>query len=119
MYYFRGLSALRLGNQNNAADDFETGAGLETERGNSRSVSRALERIQGPIRMLLEESRTKARLLIAKRQGTASGSPGKQRAFSRPSILRNWWNNTPTEFTDTRKGAASGHGNSRTRDTIY
>ena len=76
VYYFRGLSALRLGNQNNAADDFETGAGLEAERGNSRSVSRALERIQGPIRMLLEESRTKARLLIAKRQGTASGSPG-------------------------------------------
>ena len=76
VYYFRGLSALRLGNQNNAADDFEKGASLEAERGDSRTVSRALERIQGPIRMLLEESRTKARLLIAKRQGTASGSPG-------------------------------------------
>jgi len=76
VYYFRGLSALRLGNQNNAADDFEKGADLEAERGNSRSVSRALERIQGPIRMLLEESRTKARLLIAKRQGTASGRAG-------------------------------------------
>ena len=76
VYYFRGLSALRLGNQNNAADDFEKGAGLEAERGNSRSVSRALERIQGPIRMLLEESRTKARLLIAKQQGTASGRTG-------------------------------------------
>ena len=76
VYYFRGLSALRLGNQNNAADDFEKGADLEAERGNSRSVSRALERIQGPIRMLLEESRTKARLLIAKQQGTASGRTG-------------------------------------------
>ena len=76
VYYFRGLSALRLGNQNNAADDFEKGAGLEAERGDSRTVSRALERIQGPTRMLLEESRTKARLLIAKRQGTASGRPG-------------------------------------------
>lgn len=76
VYYFRGLSAIRLGNQNNAADDFEKGADLEAERGNSRTVSRALERIQGPTRMLLEESRTKARLLIARRQGTASGSPG-------------------------------------------
>ena len=62
--------------RNNAADDFEKGADLEAERGNSRSVSRALERIQGPIRMLLEESRTKARLLIAKQQGTASGRTG-------------------------------------------
>jgi hypothetical protein len=76
VYYFRGLCALRLGNQNNAADDFEKGADLEAERQNSRTVSRALVRIQGPTRMLLEESRTKARLLIAKRQGTASGSPG-------------------------------------------
>ena len=75
VYYFRGLSALRLGNEMKAADDFEKGADLEAERGNSRSVSRALERIQGPARMLLEDSRTKARLLIAKRQGSASGRP--------------------------------------------
>ena len=76
VYYFRGLSALRLGNEITAADDFKKGADLEAERENSRSVSRALERIQGPARMLLEESRTKARLLIAKRQGSASGRPG-------------------------------------------
>ncbi len=76
VYYFRGLSALRLGNEIKAADDFEKGADLEAERGNSRSVSRALERIQGPTRMLLEESRIKARLLIAKRRGSASGRSG-------------------------------------------
>ncbi len=68
VYYFRGLSALRLGSQTEANEDFRKGATFEAERGNSRSVSRALERIQGPDRLLLEQSRSKARLALAKRQ---------------------------------------------------
>ena len=68
VYYFRGLSALRLGSQTEANEDFKKGATFEAERGNTRSVSRALERIQGPDRLLLEQSRSKARLALAKRQ---------------------------------------------------
>lgn len=68
VYYFRGLSALRLGSQTEANEDFRKGATFEAERGNTRSVSRALERIQGPDRLLLEQSRSKARLALAKRQ---------------------------------------------------
>ncbi|HBU37573.1 MAG TPA: hypothetical protein DEB70_07175, partial [Planctomycetaceae bacterium] len=68
VYYFRGLSALRLGSQTEANEDFKKGATFEAERGNTRSVSRALERIQGPERLLLEQSRSKARLALAKRQ---------------------------------------------------
>ena len=68
VYYFRGLSALRLGSQTEAHEDFKKGATFEAERGNTRSVSRALERIQGPDRLLLEQSRSKARLVLAKRQ---------------------------------------------------
>ena len=68
VYYFRGLSALRLGSQTEANEDFEKGATFEAERGNTRSVSRALERIQGPDRLLLEQSRSKARLALAERQ---------------------------------------------------
>ena len=68
VYYFRGLSALRLGSQGDADDDFTKGAAFEAERGNTRTVSRALERIQGPDRLLLEKSRSKARLALAERQ---------------------------------------------------
>ena len=68
VYYFRGLSALRLGSQGDADDDFTKGATFEAERGNTRTVSRALERIQGPDRLLLEKSRSKARLALAERQ---------------------------------------------------
>ena len=68
VYYFRGLSALRLGSQKDADDDFTKGATFEAERGNTRTVSRALERIQGPDRLLLEQSRSKARLALAERQ---------------------------------------------------
>ena len=68
VYYFRGLSALRLGSQTEADEDFRKGAAFEAERGNTRTVSRALERIQGPDRLLLEQSRSKARLVLAKRE---------------------------------------------------
>ena len=68
VYYFRGLSALRLGSKTSADEDFRKGATFEAERGNTRSVSRALERIQGPDRFVLEQSRSKARLVLAKRQ---------------------------------------------------
>jgi len=68
VYYFRGLSALRLGSQRDADDDFTKGAAFEAERGNTRTVSRALERIQGPDRLLLEQSRSEARLALARRK---------------------------------------------------
>ena len=74
VYYFRGLSALRLGSQKDADDDFTKGATFEAKRGNTRTVSRALERIQGPDRLLLEKSRSKARLALAERQEPQLGS---------------------------------------------
>ena len=67
VYYFRGLSALRLGSQKDADDDFTKGATFEAERG-TRGPFHALERIQGPDRLLLEQSRSKARLALAERQ---------------------------------------------------
>ncbi len=68
VYYFRGLSALRLGSPAEADKDFSKGATFEAERGNTRTVSVALERIQGQDRLLLERSRLKARLALAERQ---------------------------------------------------
>ena len=68
VYYFRGLSALQLGKRKAADADFKKGAGFEAERGNMRTVSRAIERIQGPDRLLLEQCRATARLALAERQ---------------------------------------------------
>lgn len=62
-YYFRGLTYLNLGREDEARADFEKAAQLETgSPGKFFNVSRALERIQGRPRLLIEEYRTKARL---------------------------------------------------------
>jgi len=61
-YYYRGLSALRLGRTDEAAADFATGAEREALDGGLRRVSRTLERVQGPDRITLEKYRQRARL---------------------------------------------------------
>ena len=79
VYYFRGLAALRLGRRDEAIADFSEGADLETAGWSMRTVSRSLERVQGPDRLLLERSRSKARLAIAQAQrpvGRMSRSAG-------------------------------------------
>ena len=56
-YYFRGLSALKLGRLDEAEADFQQGANLEAEgRGGvgGRTIGRALERVQGCDRLNLE-----------------------------------------------------------------
>ncbi|MFM7149186.1 MAG: hypothetical protein ACKO23_05020, partial [Gemmataceae bacterium] len=58
-YYFLGLSRYVQGHRD-AADDFEQAARLE-ERGrpDRASVSSALERVQGPLRGMLNEIRSR------------------------------------------------------------
>jgi tetratricopeptide (TPR) repeat protein len=68
VYYFRGLAALRLGRRDEALADFSQGADLEAAGWSIRTVSRSLERVQGPDRLLLERSRSRARLAIAQGQ---------------------------------------------------
>jgi tetratricopeptide (TPR) repeat protein len=51
-YYYRGLARLALGDEQSARIDFEKGSALEHVYGGG--VGRALERIQGPVRQLLE-----------------------------------------------------------------
>ncbi len=76
VYYFRGLAALRLGRRDEAIADFSAGADLEAEGWSIRTVSRSLERVQGPDRLLLERSRARARLAIAQAQRPVGG-PGR------------------------------------------
>lgn len=61
-YYYRGLSLLRTGQEKQAAEAFSKGAALEsTQTDRIYSISRALERVQGPERLALERYRIEAR----------------------------------------------------------
>ncbi len=62
-YYFRGLANLKLGRRPEAKMDFQRGAELESEDLNRfYDVGKALERVQGDERLLLERYRVEARM---------------------------------------------------------
>jgi len=62
-YYFRGLALRNLGREEDAALDFKQGATLEQSGDTTLLVvSKSLERVQGPARMLIEGQRRVARL---------------------------------------------------------
>ena len=74
-YYFRGLSALKLGRLDEAEADFQQGANLEADgRGGvgSRAIGRALERVQGCDRLKLEQYRGRARVAALERDRSAT-----------------------------------------------
>ncbi|MEQ1827190.1 MAG: hypothetical protein ABL921_14640 [Pirellula sp.] len=60
-YFFRGLCQARSGVEAGMAD-FDRGAELEMEGKKVVNVGKALERIQGPVRVQIEKARSKARL---------------------------------------------------------
>ena len=61
-YYFRGLCQ-SYGGFDVSNPDFERAAELEVEGKKVVNVGKALERIQGPVRIAIERARTKARLM--------------------------------------------------------
>jgi len=64
-FYFRGLTYLNLGREDEAKADFEKASQLEMQAaGKFFNVSKALERIQGRQRVMIEQYRTKARLAV-------------------------------------------------------
>ena len=68
-YYFRGLSYLRLGREEDAQMDFQHGAELEAKDVNKfYNVPGALERVQGEDRQTLEHFRADARLAALQRE---------------------------------------------------
>ena len=68
-YYFRALTNLRYGLQDEARADFKHGAALETADSNHLyNVSKSLERVQGSERRTLEEYRSVARASAVARQ---------------------------------------------------
>jgi hypothetical protein len=74
-YYFRGLTRLRLAQDEQAEADFTQGAALET--GDSQQfydVSASLSRIQGRIRLQLERYRNAARVVARQRNNEYNAS---------------------------------------------
>ena len=64
VFYFRGLTDLKLGHEPEAKQDFLTGAQSESKDVNKfYNVSRALERVQGSERVELENYRVEARMV--------------------------------------------------------
>jgi hypothetical protein len=63
VYYFRGLTSLQYGDQGSAQRDFAKAGELEVADSDEfYDVSRSLERIQGPVRLEIEEYRLAARV---------------------------------------------------------
>lgn len=65
VYYLRGLAARKIGRGPEAESDFNEGARLEALGNGGWNVGRALERVQGGDRLLLERYRAKARASLA------------------------------------------------------
>ncbi len=70
-WYFRGLSALKLGRIDEAEADFERGADIEAAAAADWPVGRSLERIQGPQRIVLERHRVRARMVLLQKREEA------------------------------------------------
>ena len=61
-WYYRGLTALKLGRTDEAEADFSAGASREAEGTGAWPVAKSLERLQGCDRLKLERHRTRARV---------------------------------------------------------
>jgi hypothetical protein len=67
-YYFRGLCYLKLGREDEAKADFQQAARREAEDINRfYNVGRALERVQGKTRLMVEQYRAEARMEAMRR----------------------------------------------------
>jgi hypothetical protein len=64
-YYFRAMSLLRRGRIDEARGDMLVGSTLEAQQPHRFAIGAALERVQGPNRLMLEEFRSRARQNVA------------------------------------------------------
>ena len=88
VFYFRGLAALKLGRVDEADADFQQGANLEADGVGGRTVSRALERIQGCDRLKLEQFRSQSRVAAVQRDREAIRQRYSDIYEAEPEVLR-------------------------------
>jgi hypothetical protein len=77
-YYFRALSLIRQGRIDEARGDMLVGARVEAQSTQRYAVGAALERVQGPARLMLEEFRCNARRDVAAPAATTTSAPAAQ-----------------------------------------
>jgi tetratricopeptide (TPR) repeat protein len=83
IYYFRALSLLRLGRLDEARGDMMAGASVEAQHPQRFAVGRALERVQGGHRLMLERYRWEAR---SRQVALKPAQPGQRVGRPRPQI---------------------------------
>ena len=89
-YYFRAISYLKLGRPDEAKADMEKGAELESnDIDGAYNVGRALERVQGSGRLMLEKYRLEARLAAHARQQNADRQRYERSKSNELNVLRN------------------------------
>jgi hypothetical protein len=88
-YYFRALTFIRLGREQDAKLDFEKGAELEAvDAANVTLVSRSLERVQGRQRQMLEQFRTVVRAAALARKQSSDRAVRQAIAQEEQSVRR-------------------------------
>lgn len=76
IFYYRGVVQDARGFKDAASADFQTGSELEFQsQGRFYSVGRALERVQGTVRLQIETARQSARLSAIQRSIPGAGNP--------------------------------------------
>lgn len=88
-YYFRAMARLRAGRQYEAESDMLVGAAFEARNpGFGSTISRALERVQGPNRRKLEDIRRRARLDQLGEQRSLNQRRYEHLKMREPKVLR-------------------------------
>ncbi|MDX1962705.1 MAG: tetratricopeptide repeat protein [Pirellulales bacterium] len=89
-FYFRGLSLLNLGSENEAIADFKKGAELEAlDSTGFYQVGRSLERVQGSRRLQLEKYRAAARVALYQKAQEARNQRYEVARGNEAAVLRN------------------------------
>ncbi|PQO26978.1 hypothetical protein C5Y97_27370 [Blastopirellula marina] len=88
VYYFLGLADHQLGEEDKAKASFTKGAELELDRSQVYPVSKALERVQGSERLLLEEYREKVRTAVYLKKKQEERALYEARKMAEEQVLR-------------------------------
>jgi hypothetical protein len=89
VFYFRAMTRVRSGRPYEAEEDMRMGATLEArDPGNRLAIGKALERVQGPHRILLEGFRQQARLERLEQRQRQTRDRYEQLRLREPDVLR-------------------------------
>ncbi len=88
-YYYRAMNRMRNGQQQEAEEDMRIGAAHEASNpGNRHAIGKALERVQGPHRRLLERFRQQARMDRLQQRRQQTRHRYEQLQQREPTVLR-------------------------------